>query len=569
MANLTLNVGDFDSVKAALVSFLQAQGKFTEYDFEGSNTAALVDLLAYNTYTNLVHNNLAINEAFRSSANIRRNVVARAEEINYVPRSFRSAVATLRVVIRSQNARGAIAIPKGTMFTSRVGNRLFTFTTSENNIAPYTTTDGGSYVFSTDVTVYEGVYATDTYIFSPDRQYDISNEKADTTSLRVSVIEDGGQTVTSYSQATSALDINSESAVFFLSSSPSGKYQLIFGDGVSGKQPKVGSSVVIEYRVSNGRLPNGAKTFKAGQAIDGETDISVTTIFEASSGDVYESINDIKFNASNSLRTQERGAGEQDYAVLLQRDNPDIIDVIATGGEKLTPPQYGKVFLSVASSLYSQLPVSRKRDLTRYLEKRSMMEPVIVDPEFVYLRVNANVSYDANATNLTSRDVQAFAAGQISKFASDNLGKFASTFVRSKFVAAIDNSHASITGNDTTVDVVRIISPSTVSSQGVVSTFNNVLTSFTSSSFLYQGRTCKFEQEDGDIYIRDITTNERLTAFPVGEIDLTTGDFQISSIAVSASPDIRLIGQGHLATITTPPNTILQLNDDDVTVNVQ
>ena len=65
MANLTLNVGDFDSVKAALVSFLQAQGKFTEYDFEGSNTAALVDLLAYNTYTNLVHNNLAINEAFR------------------------------------------------------------------------------------------------------------------------------------------------------------------------------------------------------------------------------------------------------------------------------------------------------------------------------------------------------------------------------------------------------------------------------------------------------------------------------------------------------------------------
>ena len=47
---------DFDNIKTQLKEYLRSQNDFTDYDFEGSALATLIDTLAYNTYyLSLIH----------------------------------------------------------------------------------------------------------------------------------------------------------------------------------------------------------------------------------------------------------------------------------------------------------------------------------------------------------------------------------------------------------------------------------------------------------------------------------------------------------------------------------
>ena len=55
---------DFFQIKTNLINHmksLQGAGKFTDYDFDGSGIAVLIDLLAYNTHYNALNANMAIN----------------------------------------------------------------------------------------------------------------------------------------------------------------------------------------------------------------------------------------------------------------------------------------------------------------------------------------------------------------------------------------------------------------------------------------------------------------------------------------------------------------------------
>ena len=66
---------DFDQIKNNLKQFLRNQSEFVDYDFEGSGMAVLLDLLAYNTHYLGFNANMAANEAFLDSAELRSSVV--------------------------------------------------------------------------------------------------------------------------------------------------------------------------------------------------------------------------------------------------------------------------------------------------------------------------------------------------------------------------------------------------------------------------------------------------------------------------------------------------------------
>ena len=52
MASTKIDISelDFDQIKANLKVFLQSQAEFSDYNFEGSGFAVLLDTLAYNTH---------------------------------------------------------------------------------------------------------------------------------------------------------------------------------------------------------------------------------------------------------------------------------------------------------------------------------------------------------------------------------------------------------------------------------------------------------------------------------------------------------------------------------------
>ena len=86
---------DFDQIKTSIKDYLRSNSNFTDYDFEGSNLSAIIDVLAYNTYITSYNANMVSNEVFIDSATLRENVVSLARNIGYVPRSRRSSRANI------------------------------------------------------------------------------------------------------------------------------------------------------------------------------------------------------------------------------------------------------------------------------------------------------------------------------------------------------------------------------------------------------------------------------------------------------------------------------------------
>ena len=134
MANSSVNLIDldFNSLKSSLKSYLSSQSKFQDYNFDGSNINVLLDILAYNTYLNTFYMNMVASEMFLDSAQLRDSIVSHAKELNYVPRSFRSAVANVDIIITPSTSVTSVVIPAKTGFTSRVGSNTFNFVTKES-----------------------------------------------------------------------------------------------------------------------------------------------------------------------------------------------------------------------------------------------------------------------------------------------------------------------------------------------------------------------------------------------------------------------------------------------------
>ena len=104
---------DFDLIKSNLKNFLQSQSQFQDYDFEGSSLSVLLDILYYNTHYLSYLANMATNELYLDSADIRSNIVSLAKMIGYTPSSPRAPMAN--ITVRLNNATGtSVTMSKGT-----------------------------------------------------------------------------------------------------------------------------------------------------------------------------------------------------------------------------------------------------------------------------------------------------------------------------------------------------------------------------------------------------------------------------------------------------------------------
>ena len=65
---------DFNTIKARLKDYFQQQNEFNSYDFEASGLSNVLDVLAYNTHLNALTANMALNESFLPSSQLRSSV---------------------------------------------------------------------------------------------------------------------------------------------------------------------------------------------------------------------------------------------------------------------------------------------------------------------------------------------------------------------------------------------------------------------------------------------------------------------------------------------------------------
>lgn len=590
MANssIVLSNLDFDTLKNTFKSYLKSQDKFNDYDFDGANINVLLDILSYNTFHNAFYLNMVGNEMFLDSAQLRESVVSHAKELNYVPQSFRSAQANVNIEVTSTDiTKRSIVVPKGTTFTSRILDKNYTFSINDNIILKDFTlaSNNSSITFSgKNLTLYEGYYVNDTYTYTYDGSIRllITNKNVDISSITVTVYEDSGATSLVYTRTTSLFDLDKDSKIFFVQGAEGDSYEVVFGDGVTGRRPKNNSVVSINYRVCNGELPNGCNVFRPDTPIQGETNINVYTNTVAAGGTVYESTESIKYNAPRHFTTQERAITTEDYETLLKLNFPEINTVTAYGGEDLDPPQYGKVYVSVDLKEVDALPDIKKLEYYRFLKPRSpvSIDPVFVDPEYTYLGVNAKVNYNLNVTSLSSNDIKTIVGSAILLYAQNYLNNFNRTFRYSKLIQAIDSSQISIISNETDITVIKVITPDlgkyltfdvnyniplTVEQQSTQRTTQfSVYTSFIN----YKGIK-SFIRDDGDGTLNVLSAATEAIIDTVGTIDYDKGQLQFSNFKIDSyyGSGLKFYAYPRDKDISTINNVILNIIEEDLAIN--
>ena len=185
------------------------------------------------------------------------------------------------------------------------------------------------------------------------------------------------------------VDVDGTTRGYFLEETDDQRYNVVFGDGVICRQLIAGEVIKLKYVRTEGTAANGCKQFSfIGRVIDSEgrhvssSNISLVTIDGAQDGEDVETTLSIKFNAPRAFNSQNRAVTESDYEFITKKVYPQAKSVTAYGGERLSPPIYGKVYISIRTKSGALLNTTTKKRIKNNLLKYSIaaIEPVIVDP---------------------------------------------------------------------------------------------------------------------------------------------------------------------------------------------
>ena len=573
---------DFDDIKTNLKTFMKNQTEFSDYNFEGSGLTAIIDLLAYNTHYLAMNANLAINEAFLDTATLRSSVVSHAKSLGYTPRSARSPVAYLDITLDNSTVPSA-TITKGTKFTTKLDGTTFGFVVNDDvTVVPI----NGVLRFS-NLPVYEGSLVTSKYTVdaaNADKKYIITDSRADTTTLRVSVQNSSSDSITTvYTLATDIAQVSATSKVYFLQETEDGKYEVYFGDNVVGFAPSDGNIIILEYIVTNKAASNGAKSF-SGTSVAGQTNLTISTIVIASGGADAESIQSIKYNAPLDYSSQGRAVTTSDYKTIVPKVYADAKSVQVWGGEDNDPPVYGQVYISIKTTSGAILTQAQKNSIARSLDRYNIasVRPTIVDPELTKIKLTISFKYDSNTTTKTASDLETLVRRTLSTYNSSDLEKFDGVFRYSKVSRLIDATDPSILSNITTVRITKTIVPTLNATQQYIVKFSNVLYHphdghnaaqggiVSTTGFTITGDTINtwYMDDDGSgnlrIYYLTSGTTRTYQTTSVGTINYSVGTLTISSLSIVSSVN----SSGIIITVVPNSNDIVPVRNQLIEIDL-
>jgi hypothetical protein len=460
---------DFDQIKSSIREYLRANSNFTDYDFEGSNLSVIIDTLAYNTYISSYNANMISNEVFLDSATLRENVVSLVRNIGYVPHSRSSSRANISFFVDTSNFSTkpiTLTLKSGVVATTSTsfGNQSFSFIIPQDITVPIV----NNIAFFENVDIYEGNLVVNNFTIdsnNTNQKFILDNPNIDINTINVFIRDNQSSNARRKFNLTENLfNVDSNSKIFFIQEIEDQRYELIFGDGIFGKKLENLNYIEVTYNITNGESANGINSFSfSGRIVDNNggvinTGISLITANSSSqSGRELESVDSIKKYAPRIYASQNRAVTSTDYESLIPKIYPEAESVSVFGGEDLTPPRYGKVFITIKPYNGLFVPSSVKDNIKQSLRKYSVagIIPEILDLKYLYVEIDSTVYYDINKT---------FNANNLKKIVFDNiinyadsleLNKYGARFKYSKFLKIIDDSNESITSNITKITMRR------------------------------------------------------------------------------------------------------------------
>ena len=535
---------NFDQIKESVKDYLRANSDFKDFDFEGSNMAIIIDILAYNSYITAFNSNLVANESFLDSATLRENVVSLARNIGYVPRSRKSAEAVVDFEYKFNGDSNTITLKKGLALVGAVNNTSYTFSIPEDVTVNSPLDSGGvggnnsprTGKFS-GLTVYQGTLLTKKFIVngSSDQRFILDNSFIDLDSLRVEVRKSGSSGGLSFSRVDNIIEVTPVSNVFLIQEIKNETYELLFGDGLFGKKLEIGDVIDISYIVTDGKDGNEGKFFTfsgnmvndAGTSIASTNNVQVIATQTARNGTDIEPIDSIRYFAPRMYSAQNRAVTPRDYEAIIQSIYPNTESVSVVGGEELDPPEFGTVVLSIKPKNGTFLSDFTKQNILNNLKQYAIagINQRIEDLKILYVELESFVYYNNSITD-DQDQLKAEVITSLTEYGkSTNLNAFGGRFKYSESQRIIDQTDPAITSNITKVTIRRDLKALIDQSAQYELCFGNQFNvkpgggTIKSTGFSISGI-------EGEVYLTDIPRSNNLI-----------GDIAVFKPAVSATED--------------------------------
>jgi hypothetical protein len=546
---------DFEDIKTSLKEYMRAQSDFTDYDFDGSALATLIDTLAYNTYYTAFNTNMVVNELFIDSATLRDNVVAIAKQLGYRPKSATAPTAYVSFTATYGNPTTdtELLLKKGTGFISSFDNNVYQYVVTDD-VKAQVINDVATF---TNVEVKEGTQLVNTFTVNASlksQKFILDNENIDTNTIRVKVFPTGGSFSEPYLVADNILGVDATSKVFFLDEIEDQRYEILMGDGVLGKKLENNARIEVSYLTTAGPESNGVRTFVFSGVLENPNGVtpssittSITSTVASAGGEEIESTQKIKYTAPKAYGTQERAVTAQDYEAIVRRVYPATSDIIIFGGEDQEPPEYGRVFIALKPKDASYLTSLTKNSIVQELKKYvvASVEPKLIDPSILFVELTSKIYYNGDMTDQTASQIRDKVIGGVQSYLdTSDTEKFNGKFRYSKMIGVIDDADKSINSNLTSVTMRKDFYPSLNSTFYYELCFQNVFDEDCDDPILSSTGFRVTEYPNFDVYVEDrnkkivlyrldsVTGEKVVLDSDIGDIDYVKGELKMYNLTI-------------------------------------
>ena len=450
----TISALEFNQIRESIKNFIRTKTDFQDYDFEGSNLSMLVDILAYNSMYSSYNINMAANELNLDTAVLRDNVVSHAKKLGYTPNSYTSAKIRYNITVNNVSQYQSVNLTPGPIFSVTQNNKNYTFLLREEITKD---TQGNSSVTFEDVEVQEGSQFSIRYTVhesNENQRFFVPNNYVDAESIKVYVVSDPATNLqVEYQRKLSIVGVGAADRIFFVEEVQDQKYEIIFGDDVIGRKLQNGEIVIIEYIVSNGSQGNNitASELKfVGSAIGynlgipsviGNVNITTSALSsKADGGSEFEPIRSIKYRAPRYYAAQQRAVVTSDYESILQNIYPNADLVRVVGGETKSPPEYGKVFISIKPKVGSIISIIEKQRIVDEIRPYTVgsITPVIEDAIAFYIQLYIKIIFDEDKSRKNTSTLISLARQIILDYnLDDEFKNFNGVFSTSKLICLL------------------------------------------------------------------------------------------------------------------------------------
>ena len=599
---------DFDQIKTQIKDYLRANSNFTDFDFEGSNMTVLIDTLAYNSYITAYNSNMVANEVFIDSATLRENVAALARNVGYTPRSKKSAKAKISFFVDTSNYSTApltLTLKAGTVAVSNTfSSENYSFAIMDDitvavvdNIATFT-----------DIDIYEGSYLTKTFTYRetgdnvPIEKFILPNDSVDTATIKVTVSPNSSATnlKTIYKLTNNIIDVDNQSLIFLLQEVADEKYELIFGDGKFGKKLEDSNFINVNYISTNGKDANGVNSFTFTGNIQDNSGVTVTegislltTTNGAENGADIESVSSIKKYAPLVYSAQNRAVTADDYKAIVTNIYANTESVSVYGGEDTSPPQFGRVFISIKPKNGKYLSQIEKIELKNKLKRYTVagILPQLIDLKYLFVELDTSAYYNANATNSVNALKTSIVSTLDTYARSSELNTFGARFKYSKALNLIDQTDSAITSNITRVSMRRDMRPALADLATYELCYGNAFNVNSLNGYNIKSSGFTISGVSGTVYLSDIPNPDRKTGRiilfkllssnqvaiirnNIGSIEYTKGEILLNALIITSTvlssdqPTIQISGTPKSYDVIGLQDLYLQLDNSNSLVTM-